>query len=149
MAEDRREAILSRLTAVCSGVVGIAAAGRNRLDVAGLARPAVIIQDGVEERIDSPQSDNRSAAQRMELSPQIWLLVRAGADDSGPLLSLFRSRLVYAIVNDTTLRDLTNLSGGIRYEGCSIPEPTPETKEPRLDLNFVFTYALRTANLED
>jgi hypothetical protein len=144
---DKREAILARLTTLCASVTGISAAGRNRLDVAGLARPAVIIQDGTEERIDGPLSDNRSAVQRMELSPQLWLLVRAGADDAGPLMSLFRARLVYAITTDTTLRDLTGTTGGIRYEGCSTPEPTPETKEPRLDINFVFTYALRTADL--
>jgi len=144
---DTREAILSRLVTVCSTATGITATGRNRLDVAGLARPAVIGQDGTEERIDSPRSDNRSAVQRMELSPQIWLMVRAGPDDAGPLMSLFRGRLIDAIVADTTLRDLTGPSGDIRYEGCSVPEPTPETKEPRLDLNFTFTYVLKTADL--
>ena len=146
---DTRELILSRLAAVCSATAGIAAVGRNRLDVAGLARPAVIIQDGTEERIDGPTSDNRSGVQRIELTPQIWLMVRSGADDAGPLMNLFRARILYAVAGDMSLRDLTGTVGGIRYEGVTVNEPTPETKEPRMDINFTFTYVLRLADLED
>jgi hypothetical protein len=55
---------------------------------------------------------------------------------------------VQAVLTDTTLQDLTGTAGGIRYEGCNVPEPTPESKEPRLDLNFTLTYTLRLSDLE-
>ena len=145
---DKREAILARLLELCAGLPGIAAARRNVLDVTGLARPAIVVFDGSEERLDQPQSDNRSAVTRFELNPQCWIMVRAGAADAGPLMSMFRSRLLYAIVNDTTLRSLTGTVGGLRYEGCTVAEPTPESKEPRLDLNFTCVYTLAMSDLE-
>lgn len=112
-----------------------------------LGRPAIVIGDGSEERLDGPASDNRSNVQRIELSPQIWLLVRGGSAESGPLMSLFRARILAAVLTDTTLQTLTGTVGGIRYEGCNVPEPTPESKEPRIDLNFTFIYTLRLSDL--
>lgn len=145
---DKREQILARLLQICGTLSGIAAAGRNVLDVPALARPALVVQDGSEERLDSPQSDNRSGVTRFELNAQIWLMVRGAATNVGPLMSMFRSRLVLAIASDMTLRDLTGTVGGIRYDGCTVSEPTPETKEPRMDLNFGFVYTLAMSDLE-
>ncbi len=139
---DKREAILARLTIVCAGLEGVVSAKRNVLDVPLLGRPALVVQDGSEERLDAPASANRSSALRLEMTPQIWLLVRGSPDDAGPLMSLFRGRLIAAVLNDATLLDLTGTSGGIRYEGVTVNEPTPETKEPRMDVNFTFTYTL-------
>jgi hypothetical protein len=144
---DKREAILARLVTLCSGVTGIVSTRRNALDVPFLERPAVIIQDGGEERQDGPASDNRSQVTRIELSPQLWLLVRGSGDEAGPLLSLYRQRILYAVLTDSTLRDLTGTSGGIRYEGCNVPEPSPESKETRLDLNLSFIYTLNINDL--
>lgn len=145
---DKREAILARLTAVCAGLPGIVSAARNVLDVPSLARPAFVVQDGSEELQDSPISNNRSGVGRFELNAQCWLLIRGGANDVGPLMSLFRARLLNAITNDSTLRNLTGTVGGIRYDGCTVSEPTPETKEPRMDLNFTFVYTLAMSDLE-
>jgi len=143
---DKREQILARLTTVCGSVQGIVSAKRNVLDVPLLGRPALVVQDGSEERLDAPASANRSGVQRLQLTPQIWLLVRGSADDAGPLMSLFRGRLIAAVLQDQTLLDLTGTSGGIRYDGVTVNEPTPETKEPRMDVNFTFVYTL---NLND
>jgi hypothetical protein len=143
---DKREAILARLTTVCGSLQGIVSAKRNVLDVPLLGRPALVVQDGSEERLDAPASANRSGAQRLQLTPQIWLLVRGAADDAGPLMSLFRGRLISTVLQDQTLLDLTGTAGGIRYDGCTVNEPTPETKEPRMDVNFTFIYTL---NLND
>lgn len=145
---DKREAILARLTAVCAGLPGIVSAARNVLDVPSLARPAFVVQDGSEELQDSPITNNRSGVGRFELNAQCWLLIRGGANDVGPLMSLFRARLLSAITNDSTLRNLTGTVGGIRYDGCTVSEPTPETKEPRMDLNFTFVYTLAMSDLE-
>jgi hypothetical protein len=145
---DKREQILARLLELCAGLTGIVAAARNTLDVPALARPALVVQDGSEERLDSAQSDNRSGVTRLEMNAQCWLLVRGAAANVGPLMSMFRSRLVYAVASDPTLRNLTGTVGGIRYDGCTVSEPTPETKEPRMDLNFAFTYTLAMSDLE-
>lgn len=145
---DKRELILARLLTVCASVSGIVATGRNVLDVPGLARPALVLHDGSEERQDSALSDNRSQVTRFELTPQFWLLVRGAAGDVGPLMSLFRSRLLFAITSDAELRNLTGTVGGIRYEGCTVSEPTPETKEPRMDINVTFIYTLAMSDLE-
>jgi hypothetical protein len=145
---DRREAVLARLGEIAAGVAGIRSVKRNALDVPFLERPAVIVQDGSEERLDGPASDNRTGVTRLEMTPQLWLFVRGTIDESGPLMSLFRGRLLYAIVNDPTLQSLTGSWGGIRYEGCTVSEPTPETKEPRMDLNFTLTYTLSRSDLE-
>ena len=145
---DKREQILARLYELCAGLTGIVAAARNALDVPGLARPGMVVQDGSEERLDSAQSDNRSGVTRVELNAQVWLLVRGGAADVGPLMNMFRARLLYAITSDATLRSLTGTVGGLRYDGCTVSEPTPETKEPRMDLNFTCVYTLAMSDLE-
>lgn len=145
---DKREQILARLLTICAGLPGITAAARNVLDVPQLARPAMVVQDGSEERLDSAISDNRSGVTRLEMNPQIWLFVRGAPANVGPLMSMFRSRLIYAVTSDMTLRDLTGTVGGIRYEGCTVSEPTPETKEPRMDVNFTLIYTLAMSDLE-
>ena len=145
---DKREAILVRLLAVCAGLDDIAATARNATDVAGGTRPALIVQDGSEERNDAPRSENRSRVSRMELNAQVWLFVRAVAADAGPLMSRFRNRLILAVINDSELQTLTGTVGEIRYDGCTVIDPNPETREPRMDLNFAFVYTLAISDLE-
>ncbi len=146
---DIREQILSRLVTVCAGVTGIVAAGRNLTDVPLMQRPAVTINGGAEQMISSPRPAARfSQVQLMELTPGITLLVRSDTGaEAGSLMSLFRSRLVSAILADATLRTLATTNGAMRYEGCNETEPTPESKEPRLELQFVFTYPLKLSDL--
>jgi hypothetical protein len=148
---DVREQILERLPVVCAGVTGIGAVARNRLDVPGLTRPAVLIMDGVEETsLDRPAGGIKrfSQIQFMELTPEIRILLRADdGTDAGAVTSLFRRRVISSILNDAALQAIMGANGIIRYGGCSVPEPDPQTKEPRLDLTFVFTYPLRLSDL--
>lgn len=148
---DIREQILSRLLVVCSGITGVQAAARNQLDVNALYRPAIIILDGSEEPfLERPNSNRKrfSEIQMMDLSPEVRLLLRADdGSEGGNITSLFRGRTIDAILNDTSLQSLVGTSGAMWYRGCSVPEPSPETKEPRLDLTFVFTYVLRLSDL--
>lgn len=129
--------------------MGVTMAGRNLLDVPLMQRPAVTINGGAEQMISSPRPSARfSQVQLMELTPGIVLLVRADTGtEAGALMSLFRGRLVNAILSDATLRGLVTTNGAIRYEGCNETEPTPESKEPRLEINVVFTYPLRLSDL--
>lgn len=148
--DDIRENILLQIPIVCAGITGIAAVDQNVLDVNALYRPAIIVLDGSEEvSLARPNSTVRfSQVQMVELTPEIRLLYRADTgEETRKLGSLFRARIISAILNDATLRSLVGRNGEIRYTGCSVPEPNPEQKEPRLDLNFVFTYPLRLADL--
>ena len=149
---DQREAILSRLVAVCGAVAGINAVDRNRLDVAGMLRPAVIILDGAETVGLPPAFDARGATvsheQRMELRPTIIIAVRGdGGAEAGSLLTLYRNRVLAAILTDATLIASVSRNGGIRYEGCIVPEPDAEAKEYRIDLQIVFVYRFTLADL--
>lgn len=147
---DTREEILARLVAVCAGVTGIVSAARNRTDVPENRRPAVTIHGGAEQLLSRPGGAWFSQKQLVELTPQITVLVRADTGaEAGSLMSLFRNRLVVGILSDDELRSLVGTSGGcgIRYEGCNETEPTPESKEPRLEIQIVFTYMLRLSDI--
>jgi hypothetical protein len=145
---DQREAILSRLVAICGGVSGIAAVGRNRLDVTGLVRPAVVVLDGTEAMIAQPETLRRSELQRMELSPGVTLFVRGddGAE-AGALLSRYRSAIVSTVLSDAALGDAVGKTGRIRYQGCEVLPPDAEAKEHQLDLTLVFTYEFKSGDL--
>jgi hypothetical protein len=149
---DRREDILSRLVFVCGAVDGVTAAVRNRLDVSKLQRPAVAIFDGAEQLLDAPMSvrgiPGHSEIQRMELSPLISIHIR-GTDtaDAGTLLSLYRSRVLAAVLNDSMLLATVMPNGGIRYEGVTVAPPAAEGNEHRIDLALVFTYTFRLADI--
>jgi hypothetical protein len=135
---DQREVILARLAALCAGVSGITAVARNALDVPSNARPAVIIQDGIEALADQPATVRHSELQRMELSPGVTVFVRGGgAADAGVLLSRYRTAIVAA----------TGTNGRIRYDGCSVMPPDAEAKEHRLDILLSFTYAFKLGDL--
>lgn len=145
---DLREQILVRLAVVCAAVTGVLAVARNRTDVLLTQRPAVLVNGGAEQIISNPRPAARfSQVQLMELTPGITLLVRSDEADAGALLSLFRGLLVNAILSDATLRGIVTTNGTIRYDGCNEVDPTPESKEPRLELQIAFTYPLRLSDL--
>ncbi len=148
---DTREDILARLVAICTATSGVAAVIRNSLDVAKLNRPAVVILDGAEQLLDRPLSGRGQVAwevQRMNLTPLIAVHVRANnAVDAGTLMSLYRSRVLAAILNDSTLITTLGTNGAIQYEGATVAPPAPEGTEHRIDLHLVFTYRLAAADL--
>lgn len=145
---DQREVILSRLAALCASVSGIAAVVRNALDVPSNARPAVIIQDGIEAMSNQPDTVRYSEIQRMELSPGVSVYIRAGGSaDPGVLLSRYRSAIVAAVLSDGQLRDAVGTNGRITYQGCVVLPPDAEAKEHRLDITLTFSYAFRLGDL--
>lgn len=142
---DLREDILARLAAVCGAVTGVASTTRNRLDVSRLQRPAVVILDGAEQLLDAPATVRHSEVQRMELAPIVSIHIRG--TDAGGLLSLYRSRLLAAILTDATLDEYVSPNGGVRYEGSTVAAPAAEGSEYRIDMAVVFTYPFRVADL--
>lgn len=148
---DTREAILARLATVCGSITGVVAVARNALDVPGLARPAIILHDGAETNADGDTGRTRyrfAEVQRMALNPVVELRLRADTGaEAGSLMSLFRGRIINAVAGDATLQSLVTTNGQIAFQTFSIPDPAPETKEPRASFEFVFTYPLRRSDL--
>jgi len=145
---DPGELILARLPIVIAGVQGIMTVERNVSDIPVTSRPGVIVNDGAFEFLDAPRGEQLSRVQRIELSPQILILVRAETGAAaGTLLRLFLNRIVYAVLSDTILRGYVGTVGGIRLEGGAVEPPAPESKEPRLDLSIVFTYTFKLGDL--
>lgn len=145
---DNRENILSRLVVVCAGVTGIASAERNRLDASGLLRPAVIVLDGAESKIETEYRVRYSRRQMMGLSPAIRIFTRADSGaEAGGIFNVYRGRLVKAILTDATLRSYVGTSGDIQYEDFSVSEPEPEPREYRAELTILFIYPFHLSDL--
>jgi hypothetical protein len=107
--------------------------------------------DGSETVATAALNDYRmptiSKRQLMQLVPQIMVYARGNTgDDGGTLLTLYRNRVLAAILNDAELQTSVTSNGGIRYTGCVVPPPDAEGREFRIDLNLTFTY---TFNLSD
>jgi hypothetical protein len=144
---DVREQILSRLMTIFEEVPGILTAARNREDVSGKARPAIIMHDAAEDTSDLSNRPRRVTKDEMVLSPQIYILLGDKADVVGSKVSEFRNWLVNLVWTDSILKDLTGGNGDIRYTGCGLDTTTGETREARLEVRFEFTYVLDAAEL--
>jgi hypothetical protein len=145
---DQREAILSRLAALCGAVSGINAVGRNRLDVGDMLRPAVVVLDGSESFRDAPDGTRIDVIQRMDLSPEIMIFVRGGnGTEAGSLMALYRTRIVAAILSDSELAGIVTTNGGIRYQGCAVAMPDAEAQEHRIDISMTFSYVFKLSEL--
>lgn len=144
---DTRETILAGCLRVAGAVEGVKAAARNAVDVPGLARPAMLIHDGGETLLDKPVGERLSRLQRVEIAPSIVILVDADAGNLGSLLNLFRARFLSDLLSDDALVTLLEPNGEIRYEGCVFEPITADSREGRMELNIVFTYVFRAADL--
>jgi hypothetical protein len=140
---DQREVILARLAVVCAAVTGVASVVRNATDVDKLQRPAVVILDGSEELLEAdPYARGvvRSEIQRMQLTPVIEVHARGDAT----LLSLYRSRLLLAILNDATL---INAVTNMQYVGASVAPPAAQGREYIIQVSITFTYTFKLSDL--
>jgi len=156
---DIREAILARLLAILGTIEGVAgsgtdkAVGRNIEDIPArllVRRPAIILHDGAEQFLAAGDQRMRAGfvpPQRMELTPLIVILAGAEAQNVGTLLSLFRARLLAAVMADSELVGLIGTNGKIHFAGDQVLPPGPESREGRMELTFVFTYVLNFADL--
>ena len=86
-----------------------------------------------------PPGARYSEIARMELSPGITVIVRGGADGAaGELLSLYRSRVMAAVLSDSELigRDRAERRHPLRgLRWC--PRRMPRAREYRIDLTLV------------
>jgi hypothetical protein len=118
-----------------------------------MLRPAVIVLDGSEQIVTAALTDYRAPTvtkrQIMQLVPQIIIALRGNTGaEGGTLLTLYRNRVLAAILNDAALQASVTSNGGIRYTGCVVPPPDAEGREFRIDLNLTFTYTFDLSGLQ-
>jgi hypothetical protein len=145
---DYRDLILDQCVTLLGQIEGITQAVRNRADVIGKSRPAIIVHDGTESVEIQPDRQPRLGVAVMNLIPQISLLISLPTDDWGPILAKYRSLIIQAMVNDATLIGYA-FNGEIKYDGCSTAPPaTSDQKEGQMDFDFTIRYVLRVADLQ-
>jgi hypothetical protein len=148
---DKREAILVRLRDIIETVPGVKAAGRNRQDVTGKARPAILLHDGDEQTENNKETAPRfSAVDKATMTPQLVILAGTTTEQLGTTLNGIRAALLPLVLQDP---ELINLCGGpnsnsqIRYEGCAVTSEAGEAREGRMECNFAFEYVFKVSDL--
>ena len=145
---DRREMILTRLLEIAVGVDGIVAAFRNKDEISEKQRPAIVILDADEAADDAdPSSRPSRAPRRVAMTPEIYILLGAKAEDLGTAINTLRARLVKAILIDSSLLTILGSSGYARYEGCATALARGRSMEGEMGVSFSFTYVLRPEEL--
>ena len=143
---DRREAILTRLVAVAGAIDGVVKAERNRTDVTGRSRPAIIVLDA-DETVDdiafTKQGRPANAPNLIDLKPEIVIMVGEASETVGPLLNSYRAKFLKAVVDDAELRGLVGASGHILYEGCATDLTREKNMAGEMRVAMTFRYTLR------
>lgn len=149
---DRRELILARVEAILKGVdLGLGSGWRNRGNFSSLSSdnfPLGVVLDGDEE-IVTP-SRNKSNPEMpfalFVLLPEIHIAFDPTKTienaDIGPLMSLWRGKLIYAFVNDTALLSLLGDDGDIEYQRMQSDMRAGAPMLGAMKFDFAFTYLL-------
>lgn len=152
---DQRERILTRSALILPTVPGIIITGRNRGEVTGRRRPAIIQDDGAEEVVDLDAGDaagsRNSLVQRMRMDVTYRILVDGSPETIGTDASTYRSALIIALWGDDELLDLLGVqnsrSSRIKFTGSSLETSDGEQREGTMTVNVAMTYVFRLADL--
>ena len=153
MAEDVREAILSRLVALLK-LPGVDVVGRNinLSDDAGFEtrnrKRIISILEGDEITSDQePTTRPANTPQTVHMHPQIVLVNFAAVDQVGSGLSAMRGAVIKAIATDATLIGLTIKNRGGVYMGMESDLGFARAMLGNVALKFQFSYLLRPDQL--
>ena len=145
MAEDLREAILSRLEALMA-FPGVQVS-RNVLvddDEDGAQPPRITILEGDElANENDPTTRPANAPRVVFMHPQILISVFAKSADLGTQLSTLRGKVMQAIATDDTLIGLTLNGRGGRYIGMESDLSFARAMSGKMAMKFQFVYVLR------
>lgn len=145
---DRREQILARLIVIAEAIPGIAKAARNRQDVSGAARPAIIITDGHEVSDPQPNTSRPSNAPALiDMTPEIVILYAAKSEDVGSGINTLRRYLIKAVLTDTELQASVGTNGFIRYDGLLNELTRAKDVAAETNVNFTIRYPLIVSEL--
>lgn len=146
---DKRESILVRLLEISKGIDGIQAAYRNKDEIGEKLRPAIVILDADEASNDGDNNRGRPFAslRRVTMTPEIYIILGGKPETVGTDINALRSKLIKAILTDTTLAGIVGTSGGMSYEGCITSLARGRTMEGECSILFSFTYILNPSEL--
>lgn len=152
---DRRELVLARCAVLIGQVPGIELGERNRGEVTGKRRPAIILNDGAEEVIERDAGDasgsRNSRIQAMRMEPQFLIKYQAAAADAGPRGNELRDALLKTLFSDSELLTLLELDGQrisvIKYLGGGLTTEEGEQRECTFEVNLGLTYIFRLSEL--
>lgn len=156
---DRREQILRRLLVILSDVPGDlgyleSSAWRNRGELKGDKRPAVVLLDGSEVRKSNNEGKGRvfMSPSVMSMSPQIFVLLklreRPTNEEVGEELNLFRVAVIKAIAGDRELARLCGSNGQVSLRRVVTSLQTGSSLEGQMQLDFIFDYVLNPNDVE-
>jgi len=146
---DKREVILQRLAEIAASLPGIATAVRNQDEISEHTRPAIAVFDADEsadERAEQQGHPGR-AANIVEMTPEVVILLGAKPERVGPALNELRAKLVKAVLTDAQLNGLAGANGRVRYAGCSTHLGHGRSMEGSMGVHFTFAYVLRPEQL--
>jgi hypothetical protein len=156
---DRREAILSRLFTVLSGISDFAAVYRNRPVIASAAtRPALHLFDAHESRDDRlPETAFRTlGTTAIRMTPEIYISLVGAPEDVGLSVNSLRIAVLKAIFADIlpegvtqvtgSLGDLVTASGDVVYEGCSTALTMASGVESEMVFPLLISYPLKNSD---
>jgi hypothetical protein len=145
--EDRREQILSRLVEIAKGIdggeLGAISVFRNRSEVSGPQRPAIVILDADEKADDRDRSSRRpaNAPRIIIMMPEVSILVAAASANVGSSLNALRFKLILAVMNDADLISLScGSAGDIAYEGAATDFARERTMSGEMVVSFTINY---------
>jgi hypothetical protein len=156
---DRRELILERLMAVLVGINWSISTGkqlkifRNRGELTGQQRPAVILYDADESADPREKARGRPAyaPNLIYLQPQIYVALDTRVPPNlnvGEDLSSCRKSIAGSVLNDAELTALVEFpTGEIRYSGCMTDLKKGDDMEGQMNVAITFTYPLKPDEL--
>lgn len=156
---DRREQILRRLMIILSDIpsdLGYleSSAWRNRGELKGDKRPAIVLLDGSETRKSNNDGRGRvfMSPSVMTMTPQIFVLLqlreRPTNDEVGEELNLFRASVIKAIASDGELARLCGSNGQVSLRRVETSLQTGSSLEGQMRLDFAFDYVLNPNEVE-
>jgi hypothetical protein len=143
---DRREQILVRLLEVLATVEGILAAYRNRGELPDARLPAAVLLDGRETMKTSTagRGHRELPPSVFILTPQIYVILKPSKNITnagvGEELSVYRVRVLKAILRDEALRGLLGTNGEIEFRSSETDMQSGSTLEGQLRLDLAFYY---------
>lgn len=153
MTTDRRELVLVRLMAILATVPPIQVVVRNRGELPADKRPAIVLLDADEvARLQATQSRGRliAAPCLVDMTPEIYVVMDAREppnDLIGTDMNTLRIRIVHAIYNDATLKNILSSNGDIRYAGTVTDMASGRSMEGQMHIRMTFTYPLLPSEL--
>lgn len=147
---DRREEILKRLEFVLTGLEGIQAFFRNRDELSGKRRPAILLLDGDEAVAERGGNRPGRAPHLVNMTPEIYVVLGDNVPPGvnvGTELNRWKNVILKLVFEDVELNGLVGSNGNIRYDGSVTDLARGRSMEGWLGVGVSFTYVFDPRSL--